>query len=100
MNLQFNKQAKLIEQIKRDLEAGEHAKNLRENPIFSHAFIAKKAGLYDQFANSKWYQRKLRESIWAQLQGIMALEHELRSAEAAARNAMEEVERINAKKSA
>lgn len=100
MNLQFNSQKERLNQIKRDLEAGEHARALRENPIFSSAFLAKKASLYDQYAKSKWYQRKLRESIWAQLQGVIAIEAALQSAEAAARNAMEEVEKMNAKKSA
>ncbi len=100
MNLPFNREKKIFQQIKIDLESGEHAKALRENVIFAAAFARKKQSLYDQFAKSKWYQRKLRESIWTQLQGIIALEVELQSAEAAAHNAKEEIDKINAKKSA
>jgi len=89
----FNKD-KTLKQIRIDLEAGEKAKQLRENPIFSAAFLEEKAGLYDQFATSKWYQRKLRENIWARLQAVIAVEKKLKSAEAAAKYALEELEKI------
>jgi hypothetical protein len=90
-------EGELISRLKSELEQGKHAEQLRANPIFSAAFTHEKAELYDQFCKSKWYQRKLRESLWNRIQAVIALEAKLKSVEYAAKIAAQEVEKMNAK---
>lgn len=60
-------------------KAGEHAKALKENPLFAGLLVGEKARLFQEFSRSKWWQRRLRQAVWEQIQAVNALESKLQS---------------------
>lgn len=90
----FNSEAEKQEKIKAAQEAGKWVEQLRGNPVFKQAFIEEKARLFNEFCYSKWYQWRLRHSLWQRIQAVNALESKLISVDHAARMAEEEVKRM------
>lgn len=49
------------------------AKRILEHPLFQEAESCVKADLFQQFCSSKWFQKRKRESVWAQMQVVEPL---------------------------
>ena len=67
----------LMQELRDTAAAGEHAKALKDNPLFAGLLVAEKARLFQEFSRSKWWQRRLRQAVWEQIQAVNALENKL-----------------------
>jgi|GEM_PF-5672887 len=47
-----------------EINRGELARQVFENPIYQEAITANKARLFDMWASTKWFQVRKREAIW------------------------------------
>lgn len=96
----FQSEKEKLQHIAAAQEAGKHVDALRSNPVFKQAFIEEKAKLFTEFSTSKWFQYRLRNSLWNRIQAVNALENRLLSVDHAARAAKEELERVARKREA
>jgi len=76
------------------IEQGRKAKELLENPVFAGIFVGEKARIFSEFSRSKWYQHRLRQSLWAQIKAVNELEDRVTRAVNAGLLAEEELKRI------
>lgn len=81
------------EELHDQFNAGEHAKALKENPLFAGLLLQEKARLFQEFSRSKWWQRRLRQAVWEQIQAVNALESKLQSLLFHGEMAKEEIKR-------
>jgi hypothetical protein len=69
-----------LELIGQQMDNGRIAKELQENPIFAGVFTAEKARIFSEFSRSKWYQHRLRQSLWAQIKAVNEIEDKIQRA--------------------
>lgn len=82
-----------IEQVAEEAKAGDYAKELAKNPLFAGLLVSEKARLFSEFSRSKWFQYRLRHSIWAQLQAVNALDSKINGLLVKGEAAREEIKR-------
>ena len=57
-----------------EVQRGELARQVIENPIYQEAMTATKAKLFDEWASTKWYQHKKRQEIWRMYRAAESVE--------------------------
>lgn len=63
--------------INQEINRGELARQVIENPIYAEAIIATKAKLFDDWASTKWYQHRKRQEIWRMYRAAESIENYL-----------------------
>jgi len=68
----MNKTDELVKQAR----AGEQ---LASNKLVLDFIMQEKARLFDEFSRSKWWQARLRQSVWARLQAVNNLDQRIKN---------------------
>ncbi|MFW0776240.1 MAG: hypothetical protein ACN2B6_00780 [Rickettsiales bacterium] len=57
-----------------EINRGELARQVQENPIYAEAITATKAKIFDDWCNTKWFQVRKREKLWRMYRSAEAVE--------------------------
>ena len=60
-----------------EVQRGELARQILENPIYIEAVTATKARLFDDWANTSWYQHRKRQEIWRMYRATESIEAQI-----------------------
>ena len=60
-----------------EVNRGELARQVLENPIYAEAVTAVKAKLFDDWANTKYFQYKKRQEIWRMYRAAESIESQI-----------------------
>ena len=58
-------------------QRGVLAQQILDNPIYREAITATKAKLFEEWANTKWYQNKKRQEIWRMYRATEGIEAQI-----------------------
>lgn len=64
-------------QLEDDIFFGDHAKTLTTNPAYQAAIARIKARIFEQWANTGFFQRKERKELWRLMRTVGDFEKEL-----------------------
>lgn len=73
-------------ELVKQARAGEQ---LAGNKLVLEFIMQEKARLFDEFSRSKWWQARLRQSVWTRLQAVNNLDQRIKNAIAAGEMAKE-----------
>lgn len=57
-----------------EINRGELARQLLENPIYRESIMVTKAKLMDEWASTKWFQVRKREAFWRMYRAIESVQ--------------------------